>query len=76
MIHPQPDESAGRNSVSPFRRTSYRQWFTATTLLAVSTSTTLAVTLVLIEVTGSISTAGPMGTLVPGRPIPINRHYR
>lgn len=45
-------------SKNPFDRPSFRRWFTATSLLALSTSTTLAVTLAAVDATGSVATAG------------------
>ncbi|CAL8899465.1 MFS transporter [Kocuria varians] len=46
------------NSRNPFRHPSYRRWFGATTFLTVSSSTTLAVSLAVIDATGNVAVAG------------------
>ncbi|MDN5878855.1 MFS transporter [Arthrobacter sp. AOP36-A1-22] len=51
---------------NPFRRLAFRQWYAATTLLAVSTSTMVAVTLALVDVTASVALAGLISGLILG----------
>lgn len=51
-------------SKNPFQRNSYRYWFGAETLLAVSESATLAVTLLLIDITGSVGAAGRIASFL------------
>ncbi|UTX34978.1 MFS transporter [Micrococcus luteus] len=49
---------------NPFRRASFRQWYAATTLLAIGTSTTLAVTLLLVDLTKNVALAGVISSLI------------
>lgn len=64
MSTPADDAFEATGRPSPFRRPAYRQWYLASTLLAISTSTTLAVTLTLVDVTGDTATAGVISGLI------------
>ncbi|KQB87360.1 MFS transporter [Corynebacterium lowii] len=50
-----------KKNLNPFRRGDYRWWFLAETALECSASLGLAITLILVQVTGSVSAAGLIG---------------
>ncbi|SNV23695.1 H+ Antiporter protein [Dermatophilus congolensis] len=52
------------NPSNPFLKKSFRQWYSATTLLAISTSTTIAVTLLLVDITKNTAIAGMLSGLI------------
>lgn len=49
---------------SPFRDRNFRLWFSAETLLTVSMSSQLAVSLLLIDLAGSLSIAGFLSSAI------------
>ncbi|KQB84345.1 MFS transporter [Corynebacterium oculi] len=50
-----------KKNLNPFRQPDYRRWFLAETFSECSASMGLAITLVLVQVTSSISVAGVIG---------------
>ena len=59
-----PTTNGGGVSSSPFASRDYRRWFAAETFLTVSMSTQLAVSLVLIDLWGSVSVIGMLSSAV------------
>lgn len=59
-----PTTNGGGVGSSPFASRDYRRWFAAETFLTVSMSTQLAVSLVLIDLWGSVSVAGVLSSVI------------